>query len=122
MADVETRRICDREAIRNGGDGVRFYVLRGRQKLPAFVIRHEDVAYAYLNQCAHTPVELDWEHGQFFDKNKRYLICATHGALYEPATGACVDGPCRKKGLVALEVDEREDGVFIVGTDQLCFD
>jgi nitrite reductase/ring-hydroxylating ferredoxin subunit len=36
---------------------------------------------------------LDWVENQFFTEDGRFLICATHGALYEPDTGLCVDGP-----------------------------
>ena len=37
------------------------------------------------------------------------LLCATHGAAYQPDTGECAGGPCRG-GLVKIAVDER-DGV-----------
>ncbi len=54
--------------------------------------------------------------GEFFDHSKLYLICATHGATYEPDSGYCVLGPCRGKSLVALPVEER-GGVVILVTE-----
>jgi nitrite reductase/ring-hydroxylating ferredoxin subunit len=72
----------------------------------AFVIRYDGKVHAYLNSCAHIPVELDWMEGEFFDKAGLYLVCATHGATYEPATGHCIRGPCKGQRLIAVPVDE----------------
>lgn len=77
----------------------------------AFVIRHGDVLRAYVNRCAHVPVPLDWMPEQFFDADGRFLICAVHGALYEPASGRCAGGPCRGRGhLEPLELREDAQG------------
>jgi nitrite reductase/ring-hydroxylating ferredoxin subunit len=55
------------------------------------------------------PMEMDWQPNQVFDATGRWLLCATHGALYRPDTGACAGGPCRG-GLVKIQLQER-DGV-----------
>jgi nitrite reductase/ring-hydroxylating ferredoxin subunit len=34
----------------------------------------------------------------------RYLMCYTHGALYEFGTGLCVEGPCKGEALYRLPV------------------
>ena len=73
--------------------------------------------YAYLNSCAHIPVELDWMEGEFFDKAGLYLICATHGATYEPDTGHCIMGPCKGQHLVALQVEERDGNVYLLESE-----
>jgi len=39
--------------------------------------------------------ELDWQPGEFFDIAGVYLVCSTHGAIFEPNSGLCVAGPCR---------------------------
>ncbi len=95
------------ELLVDGGQALRFEITHGTQVLPAFAIRYEGVVYAYLNQCAHVAMEMDWQPGQFFDFDQRFIMCATHAALYEPATGLCVDGPCIGKQLkpVALHLD-----------------
>jgi nitrite reductase/ring-hydroxylating ferredoxin subunit len=59
---------------------------------------------AYLNRCKHLPVPLDGGTRAFFDLTKRYLLCGTHGALYERGTGFCVVGPCRGKSLVPIDL------------------
>jgi nitrite reductase/ring-hydroxylating ferredoxin subunit len=106
-------RICASAALRNGGIGVRFSVTHGDRIEPAFAVRHHDRAVAYLNRCAHRHVEMDWEEGNFFDADRRLLICATHGALYEPLSGFCVTGPCHGESLVPLAVLEHDDSVWL---------
>ncbi|AOZ00345.1 Rieske (2Fe-2S) protein [Cupriavidus sp. USMAHM13] len=106
------RRLCDAAALAEGGDGVRFTVeLRGRE-ISAFVVRFDGAAHGYLNQCAHVPMELDWQEGRFFESSGLYLMCATHGAIYAPDTGLCVGGPCRGAALVKLRIEERDGGVY----------
>jgi nitrite reductase/ring-hydroxylating ferredoxin subunit len=40
------------------------------------------------------------------------LICATHGALYEPDSGVCIDGPCRGTRLAPVAMNERGGGIY----------
>ena len=107
------RVICKSEALAEGGKGVRFKLRRFGIEASAFAVRYEGKVFAYLNSCAHIPVELDWLEGEFFDKSGLYLICATHGATFEPDSGRCVMGPCRGQHLVALPVEERGGNVYL---------
>src|SRR5690606_36272734 len=61
------RLICASTALVDGGDGVRFEVLRHGERQAAFAVRYFGTVYAYLNRCAHVPIELDWQRGRFFD-------------------------------------------------------
>lgn len=108
------RLICDSEALVDGGVGVRFTVLRHGREEPAFAIRFAGSVYGFLNRCGHTPIELDWQPGEFFDLERRWIMCATHGAIYHPATGRCVSGRCAGRGLVALKLIEDEGRVYVV--------
>jgi nitrite reductase/ring-hydroxylating ferredoxin subunit len=112
-------RICETGALVDGGAGVRLTVRHGAELRPAFAVRYGGRVYAYLNCCAHKLTELDWEAGQFFDAQRRYLVCATHGALYEPASGLCVAGPCRGAHLVALAVEETAHGIRLAPADEI---
>lgn len=96
--------------------GLRFKLPHLGEYATGFVIRFENKPYAYINQCAHVPVELDWKEGEFFTTDKDFLICATHGAHYEPDTGFCAYGPCKGKRLQSLSVTEK-DGEIIIGFD-----
>jgi nitrite reductase/ring-hydroxylating ferredoxin subunit len=109
MAAAERLRLlCPSSTLQNGGTGVRFEVGQAQERRPAFAIRHEGVAFAYLNRCAHVGVELDWQSGQFFDAEGTLLICATHGALYDPRSGKCVDGPCKGQSLTPVQLSEAD--------------
>ena len=104
--------ICDLESLDEGGKGIRFPVTVGGDDLTAFVVRYGQEPRAYLNRCAHLPMELDWTEGEFFESSGLYLMCATHGALYEPETGQCAGGPCRGGRLHAINVTERDKKIF----------
>lgn len=108
------RLICSSSDLLDGRSGLRFVIERNRVAEPAFAIRHKGVVHAYLNRCAHVPVELDWVAGEFFDDSGLYLICATHGALYAPESGRCAGGRCNGKGLLALRVEERDGNVYLL--------
>lgn len=113
MPELSARAICASEALQDGSDGTRFTVFVDGEEVPAFVIRHDGVVHGYLNRCGHIPVELDWTPGRFFDNEGVYLMCATHGALYEPASGRCAGGPCNGKGLEPVRVEEREGHIYL---------
>ncbi len=112
MADAP-RLICAGAELAEGGSGVRFERALGGRSEPAFVIRYDGQARAFVNSCAHVAVELDWRPGVFFDADGLYLVCATHGALYDPATGACAGGPCQGRGLTPLAVREVDGNIFL---------
>lgn len=116
MAEIGERLICPSAVLADSGDAVRFTVFHDGEHVPAFVVRFRHRTHAYVNRCAHRGVSLDWDSGRVFDRSGRYLICALHGAYYEPATGACVGGPCNG-GLVKLEVVEKDNGVYLASSN-----
>lgn len=107
------RVICLSEDLLDGGKGLRFALPELGEDVTGFAVRFQGKVYAYVNRCAHIPIELDWNHGDFFDITGQYLICATHGAHYRPETGFCVLGPCRGQALEALSVKEQAQQVLI---------
>lgn len=117
---AQARLICTSDELVNAGPGVRFSVIRYGREEPAFVVRFRGRAYAYLNRCAHVPMEMDWVEGEFFDHSKLYLICSTHGAMYSPESGHCLAGRCRGlgRGLVPLVVEERDGGIYFVESEK----
>ncbi len=101
-------RICASDELMDGGAGVRVAAKHRGEDAVVFFVRFGGGVYGYLNRCAHVPMELDWLEGQFFESSGLYLMCATHGAIYEPETGRCVGGPCRGARLHQVTVEERE--------------
>ena len=114
MARTE-RVICSSADLTDSGDGVRFELEVDGKAEPAFAVRYGGRVYAYLNRCAHIPMELDWQLGKFFDVWGLHLICSTHGATYAPDTGRCLYGPCIEEGLVPIPVEERDGSVIVKG-------
>ena len=104
--------VCMSDAVLEGGKGVRFAVNAGGADGTGFVVRYNGAAYAYLNRCAHVPIELDWAEGEFFESSGLYLMCATHGAIYVPESGLCAGGPCKGGRLRPIGVVERDQQIF----------
>jgi nitrite reductase/ring-hydroxylating ferredoxin subunit len=103
--------ICRSGELVESGTGIRFEVSDGRHRLPAFVIRVQGRARAFLNRCSHLSLELDWTPGYFLDAEGKRIVCATHGATYDPQTGNCLGGPCKGTGLVSVSVVELDGAV-----------
>jgi nitrite reductase/ring-hydroxylating ferredoxin subunit len=101
--------LCNSADLVNSGEAVPFDVVYHGRSQRGFAIRFDGTVYGYLNQCAHVPMEMDYQPNRFFDSTGQYLICATHGAMYRPQTGECRGGPCRG-GLVKIAMSEH-DGV-----------
>jgi nitrite reductase/ring-hydroxylating ferredoxin subunit len=116
MAKSE-RLICESAALLDAGRGVRFEVEYFGEAAPAFVVRHAGRVHGYLNRCAHVAMELDWQEGVFFDADGRDLLCSTHGALYDAASGRCLGGPCNGSPLIKLRLEERNGQVYFIGFD-----
>lgn len=68
---------------------------------------------AYRNRCPHAGSQLDWIEGDFFDESGEYLICATHGAMFDPLTGKCVRGPCAGDSLESLSIQISETDLWL---------
>lgn len=101
------------DELEDAGLGLRFDMPMYGEYATGFVVRFKGRVYAYVNQCAHVPVELDWQQGEFFTPTKDYLICATHGAHYAPNTGECAMGPCKGKFLKPILVKEEGQKITV---------
>jgi nitrite reductase/ring-hydroxylating ferredoxin subunit len=103
--------LCESSELTNSERAVSFEVSYDGRNSAAFAIRYQDHVYAYLNRCAHIPMEMDYQPNRFFDNTGRLLMCATHGATYQPQTGACRGGPCRG-GLIKIDTSELDGIVY----------
>src|SRR5262249_5995145 len=92
------------------GESLKFMLpIRGTDE-ECFLINFGGEYHAYVNRCRHVPMAMDWVDNQFFAENDRYLMCQTHNAYYEPATGECIAGPPTACGKflyrVAVELEQ----------------
>jgi nitrite reductase/ring-hydroxylating ferredoxin subunit len=110
---LDERLICPSAALAERGAGVRFRLAPGAEDEKGFAIRSGGKAVAFVNRCPHAGTELDWQPGEFFDVAGLYLVCSTHGALFEPGSGLCVAGPCRGASLQPIAIRERDGDVYL---------
>ena len=112
-----TRVICKRDALLDGGVATRFTIPLSDPLRDAacIVVAHDGEVYAYVNSCPHKGTELDWQPGEVFEETGLYLMCATHGALFEPRSGLCVAGPCHGARLQSVAIN-------VVGNDVVLID
>ena len=80
-----------------------------------FVVRQGDDVYAYQNFCVHVGHPLNWMPDGFLTKDRKAIICASHGARYKIDSGLCVAGPCVGKSLRQVNVAVREGMIYVTG-------
>jgi nitrite reductase/ring-hydroxylating ferredoxin subunit len=114
----QSHLLCKSSQLQDGGAAMPFEVSHAGQACRAFAIRFQGLPHAYLNRCTHVAMELDWQPNRIFDDSGEWLLCASHGAAYQPDTGQCAGGPCQG-GLVKITVSERDNMVFWHGAYNL---
>lgn len=105
-------RLCASGDLAERGKAVVFDVMQWREKARAFALRFDGQVVAYLNRCAHVPAEMDWNEGEFLDRDREFILCSIHGAAYDPRNGRCAGGPCGRGVLTTLRVEERGGEVY----------
>ncbi|SMF78211.1 Ferredoxin subunit of nitrite reductase or a ring-hydroxylating dioxygenase [Tistlia consotensis] len=102
---ASTVALCRLEEIEDG-EGKGFVLGAGSERREIVVVREGERVYGYLNACPHVGTPLDFQPDRFMNADGSYLLCHTHGALFEIETGYCIAGPCAGRSLtpVALEL------------------
>tara|TARA_B110000008_G_scaffold88299_1_gene90344 strand:- start:14 stop:373 length:360 start_codon:yes stop_codon:yes gene_type:complete len=78
-------------------------VIRGENKyLPGIIVYKVKASiHVWGNDCPHANLSLDLIEGKVQSKNND-LLCANHGAKFNPETGECFKGPCKNSFLKAF--------------------
>lgn len=105
----EMRDVCGAEDIEH--ESAREFLVDDQAVV---VVRYDGQYHAYLNWCPHLGIELNFMPDQFMDDDGRFITCANHGALFEPASGECLSGPCGGEHLLPVPLEVR-DGRILVG-------
>lgn len=82
-----------------------------------FVVRQGDDVFAYQNFCVHVGHPLNWSPDKFLTKDGSAIICASHGATYEIATGHCFAGPGSGRALRKVNVSVRAGTIYVTGPE-----
>lgn len=99
--------LCRAEELEAEGSLVNITLGEGPAKRRIVALRHAGRLRVYENRCPHLGTPLGWGAGKLWDESGTKLACQTHGALFAPADGLCLEGPCRGESLNPLpfEVD-----------------
>ena len=113
--DVE-RVICKLTELE--GAGARgFTIGSGDWPLRGFVVRINSEVRAFVNRCPHAGHPLNLRPHSFLTADGTLILCSSHGALFEKATGLCVAGPCAGRQLQPLPL-KIESG-FVMLADEV---
>ncbi|MHA1599738.1 MAG: Rieske (2Fe-2S) protein [Alphaproteobacteria bacterium] len=117
-ASVAGRILCHLADIEDG-EGKGFTLGEGAAATDILVVRQGERVYGYVNSCPHQGTPLDWTPDQFISNDSGLLLCATHGAQFTIAEGACVSGPCIGTHLQPVPVTADTQGrvVLMKGLD-----
>ena len=85
----------------------------GAIPLTGFLFLRGEEPRAYVNQCPHLGIELNWMPGRFMDADNLFIQCSTHGALFKPDTGECIAGPCQGDALATLDLRVNGDEIQV---------
>lgn len=88
-------------------DGSRgFTVGAGDWPLRGFVVRDARGApRAYVNWCPHAGHGLNLRPHRFLAPGGELIVCCSHGALFERASGLCIAGPCAGRRLRPVPIE-----------------
>ncbi len=92
-----------------------FQIGDGDWPFRGFVVRQGNNVYAYQNFCMHVGHPLNWMPDSFLSKDRKAIVCASHGARYEIDTGLCFAGPCVGKSLRAVDAEVRDGVIYVSG-------
>lgn len=87
------QKLCAWSEVKPGsGKEVILSTLEGVRYIAIFRFGAE--VRAYLNTCPHQGRSLNWAPDEFLIGKDGRLVCPHHGASFDIASGACLDGPC----------------------------
>ncbi|WP_340646776.1 Rieske (2Fe-2S) protein [Phenylobacterium sp.] len=75
-----------------GAKGFRFR--HERALFAGFLVRQGDAISGYVDSCPHNGWPLAVMDDRYLTREGDRIICAAHGAMFRPADGLCVAGPC----------------------------
>lgn len=106
------RVLCSLEQLPDG-ECRGFAIGAGDWPLRGFVINVRGSLHAFVNRCPHAGHPLNLRPHEFLTADGTLLLCRSHGALFEPATGRCVAGPCAGRTLVRIPLEVAADCVML---------
>ncbi len=94
----------------HGGKEIIFTEDRFRTSI--FIQKTEAGVGVFLNFCPHAGTPLNMFNEKFMDLRGKYLLCRTHGAMFDPKDGKCVQGPCKGKYLRSVAHTIKDGAIY----------
>lgn len=74
--------------------------------------RIDGEAKAWYNRCPHAGMPFNYGPDQFITDAENRLVCAAHGAVFDPNSGQCVAGPCPRAMMTRCPLVEEDGKIF----------
>ena len=107
------KKLCNISDIEDGNSAAFKLEVDGKLTM-VLAVRKNNRVFVYLNSCPHTGAPLDTVSGKFLNKEKKQILCSTHGALFNIEDGYCIFGPCQSSYLKAMPVLIKNGYVIIM--------
>jgi nitrite reductase/ring-hydroxylating ferredoxin subunit len=105
-------RLCHLADLPDGG--ARGFDPFGRGRDTVFAVRQGGAVRVWADRCPHHGTPMPWRKDAYLNAAGDRIVCAAHGALFEPDTGLCVQGPCLGERLRALPSTLTDDGELLL--------
>jgi len=105
-------RLCAFTDLPDGGARGFDPLDRGRDTV--FAVRRGGTVRVWADRCPHHGTPLPWRKHAYLNAAGDRIVCSAHGALFEPDTGLCVQGPCLGESLRSLACTLTDDGELML--------
>lgn len=105
------QRLCTIDDVAESG--TEFRVPEGGDTRYLVLFRRGADVLGYENVCPHQGRPLNFMPDRFLFTRDGWLMCPHHGACFDVATGACVEGPCRGTPLTRVTLERRGDEIWL---------
>jgi nitrite reductase/ring-hydroxylating ferredoxin subunit len=84
----------------------------GHVQREVFLMAHGGGVVAYLNDCPHRHLPLNFHPDRFLDPEGQHILCTNHIAHFRIEDGYCLEGPCPGQWLTPVAVRVEGDRVL----------
>lgn len=105
-------RLCALADLPDGG--ARGFDPMGRGRATVFAVRRGARVQVWADRCPHHGTPLPWRRDAYLNAAGDRIVCAAHGALFEPDSGLCVQGPCLGDRLTPVPFTLTEQGELLL--------
>ncbi len=106
------KKLCNISDI-GGNKSAGFTVKTNDGRCGLILIRLDDEIFCYLNSCPHIGTPLEIQPDRFLNQTGEYILCSTHGALFQIEDGLCIAGPCVNEKLTRVEIEVHNNSIYI---------